>query len=190
MQTKASYTASVTCVDGCNEDHKSQECLQFKPLPEPEVFRNVKTKGGCWNCLQLGHIVSKCPSNFTCRECRQRHHTMLHRPSQTIITCVDVKPTSEAIQTTSVVETVSENQCGAVSFTKTVLLSTAYVIIKDADGTSVTLRAMLHSGSQTSFINESRANAKNKDSWKHNQSNALRIILFTDNKWKFVNRPQ
>ena len=56
-------------------------------------------------------------------------------------------------------ETVSNVQCGAVSLKKTVLLSTAYVMIEDANGTPVTLRAMLDSGSQASFISESRANA-------------------------------
>ena len=153
------YTASVSCVDGCNEEHKLHECLKFKTLSVPERFRIVKAKRGCYNCLQIGHNVSKCPSKFTCRECRQRHHTMLHRPSQTKTTCVEVENTSQETQATSIVETVSNNQCAAVSPKKTVLLSTAYVTIKDADGTPMTLRAMLDSGSQASFINESRANA-------------------------------
>ena len=153
------YTASVSCIDGCNEEHKLHECQKFKTLSIPERFNVVKTKRGCYNCLQLGHNVSKCPSKFTCRECRQKHHTLLHRPSQVKTTSVEVQETSQEIHATSVVETVSNVQCGAVSLKKTVLLSTAYVMIKDANGTPLTLRAMLDSGSQASFISESRANA-------------------------------
>ena len=119
----------------------------------------METKRGCYNCLQLGHNVSKCPSKFTCRECRQKHHTLLHRPSQVKTTSVEVQETSQEIHATSVVETVSNVQCGAVCLKKTVLLSTAYVMIKDANGTPLTFRAMLDSGSQASFISECRANA-------------------------------
>ena len=124
-----------------------------------ERFNVVKTKSGCYNCLQLGHNVSKCSSKFTCRECRQKHHTLLHRPSQVKTTSVKVEDTSQEIHATSVVETVSNVQCGPVTLMKTVLLSAAYVMIKDADGTPVTLRAMLDSESQASFITESRVNA-------------------------------
>ena len=117
------YTASVSCIDGCNEEHKLQECQKFKTLSIPERFNVVKTKRGCYNCLQLGHNVSKCPSKFTCRECRQKHHTLWHRPSQVKTTSVEDEDTSQEIHATSVVETVSKVQCGAVTLKKTVLLS-------------------------------------------------------------------
>ena len=68
---------------------------------------------------------------------------MLHLPSQVKTTSVEVEDISQEIHATSVVETVSNVQCGAVILKKTVLLSTAYVMIKDADGTPVTLQQCL-----------------------------------------------
>ena len=73
------YTASTVCSQNCTEEHKLHACPQFKQVSIPDRYNCVKTNRACFNCLQSGHSASKCPSKFTCRECKQRHHTLLHR---------------------------------------------------------------------------------------------------------------
>ena len=87
-----------------------------------------ENKRGCFNCLQLGLNVRNCPSKFTCRECIQKHHTLLHRASQVNTTAVEGEGTSREIHATSVEGTASSRQM-ELSFKKTVLLSTAYLMI-------------------------------------------------------------
>ena len=45
------YSASVTCIDGCNEEHRLHECPKFKELSISERFNAVKGKRCGFNCL-------------------------------------------------------------------------------------------------------------------------------------------
>jgi len=46
----------------------------------PEERRQAMMKiAGCANCLPNYHKTNSCPSPMTCRLCRQRHHSMLHK---------------------------------------------------------------------------------------------------------------
>ena len=78
------------------------------------------------------HFVADCPSKFSCRTCNGRHHTSLH------FDCT--------------VEQQSGVTSGATFSRPSVILSTAMVGIEDAAGETLTFRALLNSGSQTSFI--------------------------------------
>ena len=92
------------------------------------------------NCLGR-HFVADCPFKFSCRTCNGRHHTSLHfdRP----------------------VEQPSGVTCGATFSGPSVLLSTAIVGINDAAGETLMFRALLDSGSQTSFITPDAASKLN-----------------------------
>ncbi len=39
----------------------------------------IKQHKYCANCLHQSHQVNSCASSFTCRECKARHNTLLHR---------------------------------------------------------------------------------------------------------------
>ena len=73
------YTDSTVCSQNCTEEHKLHACPQFKQMSIPDRYNCVKTNRACFSCLQSGHSASKCPSKFTCRECKQRHRTLLRR---------------------------------------------------------------------------------------------------------------
>ena len=92
------------------------------------------------NCLGR-HFVADCPSKFNCRTCNGRHHTSLHfdRP----------------------VEQQSGVTIGATFSGPSVLLSTATLGIDDTAGKTLMFRALLHSGSQTSFITAEAASKFN-----------------------------
>ena len=74
------YTAFTTCTQNCTKEHKLHACPQSQEMSISGKLRCVKTIYACLNCLQSGHSASKRPSKFTCRECRQRHHTLFYPP--------------------------------------------------------------------------------------------------------------
>ena len=60
----------------CLGDHYSASC---KAQMEPATRRTIASDNKlCFNCLKPGHSVLKCSSDKTCRECRRKHHTLLH----------------------------------------------------------------------------------------------------------------
>uniref|UniRef100_A0A182NCB7 Uncharacterized protein n=1 Tax=Anopheles dirus TaxID=7168 RepID=A0A182NCB7_9DIPT len=48
----------------------------------PQRREIVKTKGLCWNCLNSSHQVKSCKSDYSCRSCHERHHSLLHHALQ------------------------------------------------------------------------------------------------------------
>ena len=92
------------------------------------------------NCLGR-HFVADCPSKFSCATCNGRHHTSLHFDRA--------------------VEQQSGVTSGATFSGPSVLLSTAMVGIDDTAGKTLMLRALLDSGSQTSFITADAASKLN-----------------------------
>ena len=160
------YAASALCDQDCSEEHKLHACPQFKQMSMSERLNCAKTKKVCFNCLQPGHSANNCPSKFTCRECKQRHHTLLHRSTPSSQGSKDKAtglhgslPDSVPEESSTTTDPLTSGHCNASAPTKSVLLSTALVSIKDHAGKSVKLRALLDSGSQASFITESMATA-------------------------------
>lgn len=98
----------------------------------------VTEKNICMNCLSVGHKSSSCPSTYTCRICKQRHHTLLHAPKL-------------SSNVTSI------NQLSDTDGQYFILLATA-LIHTDVKGVKVQLRALIDQGSQVSFITTYAAN--------------------------------
>ena len=97
----------------------------------------VKLKNLCFICLRSGHSIKECKSKSTCRTCKKRHNTLLHRPTM---------PSSHQASSQSFL-----GHGGATSCDLT-LLPTAMVQIKTNSGKVASLRALLDSGSQISCI--------------------------------------
>ncbi len=66
----------------------------------------VRQSKGCVNCLHRSHQVAQCSSTFTCRTCKSKHHSLLHKddnppstaPSHTTM-MTSVKPTKSESNT-------------------------------------------------------------------------------------------
>ncbi|XP_041766448.1 uncharacterized protein LOC121590657 [Anopheles merus] len=68
----------------CGEtDHKVRQCESFKRLPLSDRLAAVTRWKLCHNCL-TNHGAKPCRSRYTCgiEGCRERHHRLLHRPTQ------------------------------------------------------------------------------------------------------------
>lgn len=63
----------------CSENHKIYDCTEFKSKSMEERLAEVSKYKLCLNCLRQGHPVTQCNAG-PCRECKQRHNTLLHTP--------------------------------------------------------------------------------------------------------------
>ena len=73
------YAVQDSSCESCQEDHRLYACSQFKGMCLADRHKFVKDKKLCFNCFQSGHSSNACPSKFTCRECKMKYHTLLHR---------------------------------------------------------------------------------------------------------------
>lgn len=162
-------TSKVYLCVVCNGNHRIYNCPEFQSKSIAERIACVSKYKLCKNCLRQGHPASEC-SMGSCRQCNQRHNSLLHDPS------VSAHCTSGTTDDSNI-ETVA-----AFSRQKNqyVLLSTAIVeVYNSINNKSEKVRALLDSGSQSSFITKA---LQQKLGLKCNTINPLNVIGIGNNK--------
>ncbi|XP_055622077.1 uncharacterized protein LOC129765689 [Toxorhynchites rutilus septentrionalis] len=173
---RLSSCSSITNLEGkcpaCNQHHPLIKCQRFNKLSLSERQQLVNLKRLCLNCLKDDHMARNCPSNFNCRHCNRRHHTLLHvtsndnakhRMNGNAIQNLPVTPARNNVSTpptqqSTIVE--SENHSPQeISLPvqqpyENVFLLTAVVNVVDAYGHEHPARALLDSASQPNLISE------------------------------------
>ncbi|XP_055858724.1 uncharacterized protein LOC129921088 [Episyrphus balteatus] len=174
----ANQRSCILCRD---LNHSITNCKKFLEFSVMDRFWKTKKLGLCLNCLGKGHSVSRCPSSYKCKTCKQAHHSLLHRtqPADTnsgIDTPSDTSGQSTSAATHSAMEKeqVPEAQ---------VILATALVLIKDSSEDFQLGRVLLDSGSQVNFINEKFANSLGLR--KHRKNVDIVGIGVTETKIKY-----
>ncbi|XP_029156836.1 uncharacterized protein LOC114929457 [Nylanderia fulva] len=83
--TRSSKSASVNAVTTspascpiCKASHYLSKCPQFIKKGPSQRMEFIKQHQRCINCLSTKHALYSCPSQYTCRRCQKRHHSMLH----------------------------------------------------------------------------------------------------------------
>lgn len=156
---------SYICVI-CNDNHKIYDCPVFKMKGIDERMMEVSKYKLCVNCLKQGHPASECRLG-PCQKCNQRHNSLLHRSSSSENHCSVVHDENELIVNLS-------NQ-----HHNEILLSTAVIEVSNPiTHQKERVRALLDSGSQSSFITTS---LKNKIALKTNAIDCLKIIGIGNN---------
>lgn len=141
-----------------NEHYRLQDCQKFISLPLEARRNEVSKINMCWNCLRQGHKVYKCLARG-CKHCGRKHHSLLHS-NQGSRMANDVKvdnsiPLSAPRGTQEDTKATREEGVSLMSHCTQkgeVLLSTALVEIEDVGGNYHICRALLDSGSMSSFI--------------------------------------
>lgn len=64
------------------EEHHLYECRQFRGWDVSAREEFVKENNHCYNCLKPSHSVAICNNKYSCKECGERHHTLLHVDSR------------------------------------------------------------------------------------------------------------
>lgn len=141
--SKESQSHPSSCLV-CMGQHRVHECPVFKSKTLQDRLSFVEQHKLCPNCLRGGHNVKRCHLSACCRTCKQRHNSMLHQPSLD-----SNEPNVAAILSSEAIS------MPATSVSE-VLLCTALVDVVNPDsGVTMTIRALLDSGSQSSFVTES-----------------------------------
>jgi hypothetical protein len=117
-------------------NHSLHQCTSFLRLSTDEKLKQVISLKLCENCLRGNHSTANCKSNNTCRDCKNRHHTLLHGTKTQI---------NDLVPSTSTV-----SHCNAQHSEN--LLLTAVVLVKDCHEKYHQCRALLDAGSQSNFI--------------------------------------
>ncbi|XP_073953501.1 uncharacterized protein [Choristoneura fumiferana] len=122
----SNIAASTTSCLFCKCEHKLFSCPKFKLLPADERIAFAANNNLCNICLNKHN--QKCRYHFKCIICKGKHNTMLHAET--------------AEPPVTMMSKVSSTQ---------VLLPTVRVKLVTNNGTEVLVKALLDSGSQTSF---------------------------------------
>ena len=139
--------ASTSCVACKADKHPLYMCPTFKDMPRDGKVSVVRSNDLCLNCFKPGHFAKQCASTHKCKRCQKAHHTLLHDDSR------DTQPPSSSHRAPTVVEPVASHTSTGSNLPNT-LLMTCQVGIKAPNGTLVKVRALLDSGSTTSFVSE------------------------------------
>ena len=151
----------------CKEEHRLAHCKQFAAKSLEERLQFIKKSGCCLNCLSKGHMVKECSSRRRCeaKECKLRHHTLLHGASH-----ISLPPKDQ--ETPPPAEKKSESQPPGNEEKKvvgthtilgddiTTLLQVVPVVVQ-SNNKAIETFALLDQGSEASLIIQSLANQLN-----------------------------
>ncbi|XP_058817348.1 uncharacterized protein LOC131680652 [Topomyia yanbarensis] len=165
--TVESNYSSLPCL-ACPEKHLLFQCPAFSEMSVCQRRELVSQKRLCWNCFRTGHQARNCTSVFSCRNCHEKHHSLLHEPAPSNIQSTPVVAVSQPIPSTSAIAgpSSSVNPNNQVSMSvraehSTVLLETVCLLVVDQNGKEIPVRALLDSGSMCNLITNKLANSIN-----------------------------
>ncbi|KAI5642481.1 hypothetical protein NE865_05508 [Phthorimaea operculella] len=153
VNTKTLQSTSRKC-PLCNEFHGLFHCKNFLEM-RPEVRRKTVNKLNiCENCL-YSHGNKECISEKRCQQphCNARHNSLLHDAYVVSYNSRGASTSNETnLQRRHVTNVTQDN-------IKEEHLATALIKVLSADGSYVTMRALIDPGSQQSLISEKQLNA-------------------------------
>ncbi|KAJ0169350.1 hypothetical protein K1T71_015234 [Dendrolimus kikuchii] len=142
----------------CNEQgHLISECNKFLKLNIQDRFKEVQRLRLCSNCLREGHKTFHCRVKSLCK-CKKKHNYLLHNEHQSLNSSEQVSLPLVSNSASDHTSTPSlSSSCNMISLSTTsigqVLLSTALVKVINVNNEHTYLaRALLDTGSQSSFI--------------------------------------
>ena len=127
-----SATGKWPCLFCKPERHPPHLCPKWLGFSVDQRLTQVRDRKLCGNCLAPGHATKDCKSTYRCRDCKQSHHTTLHKSST---------------PTVQVSSAVSQNDD-----LPDVLYMTANVLLKGPGGHQMKARAFLDPGAGLSMI--------------------------------------
>ncbi|XP_073834568.1 sulfotransferase 4 isoform X1 [Musca autumnalis] len=169
----------------CHANHQVRACAEFRKLTAQQRLDVVTKSNICGNCLSSSHNKISCKSTNTCLICHKTHHTLLH-PNNDMLNSVKYDANknrqsyssqieSSTIPVSSQIENYaipvsSQIQANFSTASNSILLRTALVQVQNNDRLH-TVRALIDSGSQRTFITQTCANrlnlsSKNTDSFE------------------------
>lgn len=151
----------------CKQNHYLHQCPKYEEKSISDKYNFVKSQKLCTNCLRSTHKTFDCKSKFTCKKCKKRHHTPLHRENSNdnqqekkLTSENDQQNTGLQVIESSFIQShysVSKNPVKS----KSVLLSTARVWVISPNLRTIRVCALIDSGSTWSFVSKDLAKLLN-----------------------------
>lgn len=132
----STMSTSPTC-PLCSGKHGIYHCDTFIKQTASDRMQTAKDLQLCFNCLSKNHQASECTSTYTCKQCQKSHNSLLHSSE-----------TSHTAMSTNVQMRKPK---------RTVLLSTAVILVKASNGEMVPCRALIDCASNANFVTERMA---------------------------------
>lgn len=138
----------------CKGSHQLNSCPKFNKLTPKYRWDFVITHRLCGNCFKHPYdAMDPCRQKNLCNTCGGPHNTLMHRDKQ-------YKPRKNNAATSEKAKASSSQAKALVvhgTNTDVILNPTALVTVKDINGHKHTMRALLDSGSDVSFIDQKAA---------------------------------
>ncbi|XP_029161043.1 uncharacterized protein LOC114932808 [Nylanderia fulva] len=149
----------------CSAAHNISKCAKFKVMSASERLDSARAAHLCFNCLAKGHFPPSCKNKPGCDKCKKRHHKMLHQAfsprtsdpesiNSNAVTSVSSNDHAKLSNVTSCHSGVAKSKT-----LRPVLIATAWVHVRTAEGRELPFRAVIDSGSECSLISEAAAQA-------------------------------
>ena len=135
----------------CQGDfHPFYKCSKFLSLGISARYDLLKKNNCCFNCLNENHSSKSCSNLHRCRQCNQKHHSLLHKESNSQAQSNDEVKSCPA--------SISSHHSSNDSSPTQGLLVTAITQVEGKNGHHQLCRAFLDSGSTASFVTQSCVN--------------------------------
>ncbi|KAG5869958.1 hypothetical protein JTB14_004123 [Gonioctena quinquepunctata] len=139
----------------------------FQSKTPQQCYEIIKTQKACISCLATAHTINQCTNGKRCRSCSKPHHSLLHFPanaplsfSENVSRALNSNAPERSEVASEFSDTASHSHInktttvGMLMNDREILLSTVLINIKDKFEQWHTIRAILDSGAQSSFISK------------------------------------
>lgn len=159
------------CCVKCKGDHSLIACSQFLALSNDDRLKLMPSFKVCYNCFKSGHYANQC-KRPGCKMCKRRHHTLIHVTDKNNSSCSTASTDSSQSSGNSMSTTSDTGVSLSVNLThhSDVILSTALIKLTDCNNVEHIARAVLDSGSTSSFITEKMSQKLNLNLQSTNKS--------------------
>uniref|UniRef100_A0A2A4JL65 Uncharacterized protein n=1 Tax=Heliothis virescens TaxID=7102 RepID=A0A2A4JL65_HELVI len=155
-----SNTGKYQCVI-CSLNHFVYECPKFKQMNYDDRMCEVKRLKLCTKCLRSGHNSYQCRLKGSCKICKGKHNTLIHKDHMN--TCLEQNTNSQPNEPVTL---------SATTMTHTLLCTAQVEIVNEVNNKKVTARALLDTGSQSSFLTKAM---REKLGFSRNSSETLNV---------------
>lgn len=140
----------------CDENHAIYACPKFIAMNVDQRFAIKKAKRLCTNCLSKEHSINDCGSKATCKKCSKKHNTLLHFEKYKSRKQNKSKNDSTIEKEEDKSSSNSQDDKSKIglraALNAEVLIATVLVTVTAPNGRFATVRAMLDSGSESTFV--------------------------------------